>query len=170
MSKTFQPDSLHPYIMDTRLKKATGSGGISNIPIASAETLGGIKVPADSGITITGSGNAYAAKPIVYSTDEVDTGAKWIDGKNIFSKTIHASNVTLTTTSVIDADIKSNTVDTLVSIIGTVLDNEGSLYECYVSSTDRVVPVVNTNGVTLLITNVTVKGYDITVQYTKPTE
>ena len=169
MSKTFQPDSLHPYIMDARLKKATGSGGISNIPIASAETLGGIKVPADSGITITGSGNAYAYKPINFSTLEKNTGRKWIDGKDIYEKTIHANDVTLTTTSVIDADIKSNTVDTLVSIIGTVLDNEGSLYECYVSSTDRVVPVVNTNGVTLLISNVTVKGYDITVQYTKTT-
>lgn len=167
---SYEPRSLNPSIMEKRindLSKASGGGGI---PIASAETLGGIKVPADSGITITGSGNAYAAKPIVYSTDEVDTGAKWIDGKNIFSKTIHASDVTLTTTEVIDASIKSNTVDTLVSIIGTVLDDEGSLYECYVSSTDRVVPVVNINGVTLLITNVTVKGYDITVQYTKPTE
>ena len=166
---TFQPDSLHPYIMDERLKKATGSGGISSIPIASAETLGGIKVPADSGITIDGSGNAYAYKPINYSTSEVNTGRKWIDGKDIYEKTIHASDVTLTATEVIDATIKSNTVDTLISIMGTVLDNEGSLYECYASTTDRVVPVVNTNGVTLLISNVTVKGYDITVQYTKPT-
>lgn len=88
MSKTFQPDSLHPYIMDARLKKATGSGGISSIPIASAETLGGIKVPADSGITIDGSGNAYAYKPINYSTNEVKTGRKWIDGKDIYEKVI----------------------------------------------------------------------------------
>lgn len=86
MSKTFQPDSLHPYIMDARLKKATGSGGISNIPIASADTLGGIKVPADSGITIDGSGNAYIPKPINYSTEEQKTGHKDIDGKDIYSK------------------------------------------------------------------------------------
>lgn len=104
-----------------------------------------------------------------YSTTEHKTGRKWIDGKDIYEKTIHANDVTLTTTSVINADIKTNTVDTLVSINGTVLDNEGSLYECYISSTDRVVPVVNINGVTLLISNLTVKGYDITVQYTKPT-
>lgn len=108
-------------------------------------------------------------EPPAYSTDEVNTGKKWIDGKDIYEKTIHANDVTLTNNTVIDADIKSNVVDTLVSIIGTVLDNEGSLYECYVSSADRVVPVVNNNGVTLLISNVTVKGYDITVQYTKPT-
>lgn len=86
MSKTFQPDSLHPYIMDARLKKATGSGDISNIPIASANTLGGIKVPADSGITIDGSGNAYVPKPIVYANTKVDTGKKWIDGRSIYAK------------------------------------------------------------------------------------
>ena len=93
MSKTFQPDSLHPYIMDERLKKATGSGGISNIPIASAETLGGIKVPADSGITITGSGNAYTYKPMPYSTEEQLTGKKDIDGKDIYAKSFRVNSL-----------------------------------------------------------------------------
>lgn len=192
MSNTYQPESLHPYIMNDRLKKATGSGGISNIPIASADTVGGIMIGGSANpITITGSGNASVRKAtsellgvvkagdgvsinadgaisgVAYSTTEHKTGRKWIDDKDIYEKTIHASDVTLTATSVIDANIKSNTVDTLISISGTILDDEGSLYECYVSSSDRVVPVVNTNGVTLLISNVTVKGYDITVQYTK---
>lgn len=104
-----------------------------------------------------------------FSTTEHATGRKWIDGKDIYEKTIHASNVTLAITSVIDATIKSNTVSTIISLIGTIKDNEGSVYECYVSSNDRVVPVVNTNGVTLLISNVTVTDYDITIQYTKVT-
>ena len=98
MGKNFQPDSLHPYIMDARLKKATGSGGISNIPIASAETLGGIKVPADSGITITGSGNAYVAKPPAYSTAEVETGETYNGAK------VYAKEITLTEPTVIAAD------------------------------------------------------------------
>lgn len=191
---SFNAESTHPYIMNSRIKATSGTGGIGNIPIASAETLGGIKIGGSANpITITGSGNASVRKAtsellgvvkagdgvsidaegaisgIAYSTTEHKTGRKWIDGKDIYEKTIHASDVTLTATEVIDATIKSNTVDTLIAIIGTVLDNEGSLYECYVSSTDRVVPVVNTNGVTLLISNVTVKGYDITVQYTKLT-
>lgn len=85
MGKTFQPDSLHPYIMDARLKKATGSGGISNIPIASADTLGGIKVPADSGITIEADG---AIRGVAYSTTEHKTGRKWIDGKDIYEKVV----------------------------------------------------------------------------------
>lgn len=98
MSKTFQPDSLHPYIMDARLKKTTGSGGISSIPIASAETLGGIKIPANSGITIDGSGNAYVPKPIVYANTKVDTGKKWIDGRSIYAKVFSIAALSATST------------------------------------------------------------------------
>lgn len=117
MSKTFQPDSLHPYIMDARLKKATGSGGISNIPIASADTVGGIKIGGSANpITIDGSGNASVRKAtsellgvvkagggvsidaegaisgVPYSTTEHKTGRKWVDGKDIFEKTIVLEN------------------------------------------------------------------------------
>ncbi len=117
MSKTFQPDSLHPYIMDARLKKATGSGGISNIPIASADTVGGIMIGGSANpITITGSGNASIRKAtaellgvvkagdgvsvdadgaisgVAYSTTEHKTGRKWIDGKDIYEKIIVLSN------------------------------------------------------------------------------
>lgn len=161
--------SLNPFENAKRTREE--GGGVSPAVIEEIQ----------SEISVLGSENASQAQEITnikaqltelahaYSITEYKTGRKWIDGKDIYEKTIHASDVTLTTTSVIDANIKSNTVDTLISVIGTVLDNEGSLYECYVSSTDRVVPVVNTNGVTLLISGVTVKGYNITVQYTKPT-
>ena len=84
---SFNAESTHPYIMNSRIKAASGTGGIGNIPIASDETLGGIKVPADSGITIDGSGNAYAAKQINYSANEVDTGLKWND-KHIYCKEV----------------------------------------------------------------------------------
>lgn len=83
MGKSYQPDSLHPYIMDARLKKATGSGGISDIPIASAETLGVVKV--GDGISIDANG---AISGIPYSTTEHKTGKKWIDGKDIYEKVI----------------------------------------------------------------------------------
>lgn len=146
--------TLNPFENAKRTAQGTG-GGVSPAVIEEMQAE----------ISVLGSQLEELAG--AYSTTEHKTGRKWTDGKDIYEKTIHASDVTLTTTEVIDATIKSNTVSTLISIIGTILDNEGSLYECYVSSTDRVVPVVNTNGLTLLITNVTVKGYDITVQYTK---
>lgn len=113
MSNTYQPESLHPYIMNDRLKKATGSGGISEIPIASADTVGGIMIGGSANpITITGSGNASVRKATsellgvvkagdgvsidadgaisgtAYSTTEHLTGRKWIDGKDIYEKVV----------------------------------------------------------------------------------
>lgn len=113
MSNTYQPESLHPYIMNDRLKKATGSGGITEIPIASSDTVGGIMIGgSDNPITITGSGNASVRKAtsellgvikagagvsvdedgaisgVAYSTTEHKTGRKWIDGKDIYEKVI----------------------------------------------------------------------------------
>ena len=151
MSKTFQPDSLHPYIMDTRLKKATGSGGISNIPIASAETLGGIKVPADSGITIDDSGNAYAYKPANYSTTEHKTGRKWLDGRDIYEKTIQYSDPFLnigTTGTVIES---STGVDFAL--------NAQAIDPTYKSSTPIKVSVESGN----------LKGYAFDAQFTAET-
>ena len=121
MSNTYQPESLHPYIMNDRLKKATGSGGISNIPIASAETLGGIKVPADSGITIDGSGNAYVPKPIVYSTSKVDTGKKWIDGRPIYSKVFYIPALSATS-SALTVNHNEN-IDIMTHLHGSAKNN-----------------------------------------------
>ena len=151
--KSYQPDSLHPYIMDERIKKATGSGGISNIPIASADTLGGIKVPADSGITITGSGNAYVYKPPAYSYDEVDTGEKWIDGKAIYRKCISVTalpnNDTLTVGTLAS-------LDTLVSVHGEAKSTNQNGYS-------RPLPFVG-NGSNDI--RVDVSNYDVIIKTT----
>lgn len=94
MSKTFQPDSLHPYIMDARLKKATGSGGISNIPIASADTVGGIKIGGGANpITITGSGNASVRK----ATSELLGVVKAGDGVSIDADGAISVNIDIST-------------------------------------------------------------------------
>lgn len=113
MSNTYQPESLHPYIMNDRLKKATGSGGITEIPIASSDTVGGIMIGGSANpITIDGSGNASVRKATsellgvvkpgdgvsidadgaisgtAYSATEHKTGRKWLDGRDIYEKTI----------------------------------------------------------------------------------
>ena len=113
MSNTYQPESLNPYIMNDRIKKATGSGSIGNIPIASADTVGGIMIGGSANpITVTGSGNASVRKAtadllgvikagdgvsidvdgaisgVPYSTTEYKTGKKWIDGKDIYEKVV----------------------------------------------------------------------------------
>ena len=116
MSKTFQPDSLHPYIMDARLKKATGSGGISNIPIASADTVGGIKVSADSGMSVDADG---AISGVPYSTTEHKTGRKWINGSDIYERVVDV-NVELEQVTTIIADASYiNDIISCVAIAAT---------------------------------------------------
>jgi hypothetical protein len=160
MSKTFQPDSLHPYIMDARLKKDTGSGGISNIPIASAETLGGIKVPADSGITIDGSGNAYAYKPPAYSYDEVDTGKKWIDGKPIFTRVINYTGALSNTAATLASNI--DYIDNIINAV-CVADNVSEGFSPIVVWLDNTDLKGRTAG------NYSSQLLHIVIEYTKPT-
>ena len=64
-----------------------------SLPIASAETLGGVRVGtglainAETGELSNSNPTPYA--PPAYSTSEVNTGVKWIDGKDIYCKTFH---------------------------------------------------------------------------------
>lgn len=56
------------------------------LPVASGETLGGVKV--GSGLSIDAGGVLSANSQIVdYSTEEQATGQKWIDGEGIYFKT-----------------------------------------------------------------------------------
>lgn len=149
---SYKAESLHPYIMNDRIKAASGSGGFE-LPVASAETLGGIKIPADSGITIDGSGNAYAYKPPAYSYDEVDTGEKWVDGKAIYRKCISVAalpnNNTLTVGTLAS-------LDTLVSVHGEAKSTNQSGYS-------RPLPFVG-NGSNDI--RVDVSNYDVVVKTT----
>lgn len=96
MSNTYQPESLHPYIMNDRLKKATGSGGFE-LPVASADTLGGIMIGgSDNPITVTGSGNASVRK----ATSELLGVVKAGDGVSIDADGAISSTYDITTTEV----------------------------------------------------------------------
>lgn len=126
MSKTFQPDSLHPYIMDARLKKATGSGGIGNIPIASADTVGGIKIGGSTNpITITGSGNASVRK----ATSELLGVVKAGDGVSIDADgAINAGNILTTTEYKTGEKYLDNDVYAKVFILSETFVSSGSKY------------------------------------------
>ena len=123
---SYEPRSLNPSIMEKRINDLSKASGTGAIPIASAETLGGIKVPANSGITIDGSGNAYAYKPINYSTNEVNTGRKWIDGKDIYEKVIVLESAVNVTTNWTDLDISNSDYDVMIHANG--LHADGSFY------------------------------------------
>lgn len=57
---------------------------------------------------------AAAGGVITYSTNEVDTGNKWIDGKPIYRKALHTSS--LTDNTIIDATVKIDYIDTLINM------------------------------------------------------
>jgi len=84
---SFNAESTHPYIMNSRIKGASGTGGIGNIPIASSNTVGGIMI--GDGVSIDAEG---AISGVAYSTTEHKTGRKWVDGSDIYEKTFYFEN------------------------------------------------------------------------------
>lgn len=88
--------------VEEAIKKAGGA-----LPIASAETLGGVKV--GEGLSITENGVLSAdGQAVDYSTTEYATGQKWIDGKEIYGKV---------STNVANESIIAADVDTIVNCI-----------------------------------------------------
>lgn len=158
----YEPRSLNPNIMEKRINDLSKASGTGAIPIASAETLGGIKVPADSGITITGSGNAYAYKPLPYSTTEHKTGRKWIDGKDIYEKVIPINLTTVEDTSIVVAT-DYNFVETLIHSIFIAIktNNRGCEANCAYVNADGELKIHNLERWTELTS-----AYVI-IQYTK---
>lgn len=89
----FNTTPYNPFPASTD-QKGSGGGGSYVLPIASAETLGGVKV--GDNLTVEEDGTLNAADPYTppdYDTDEVLTGQKWIDGKDIYSKVISLGNL-----------------------------------------------------------------------------
>ncbi len=72
------------------------AGGGGELPIASASTRGGVKV--GEGLNVTAGGVLSVATP-AYSTEPHLTGRKWIDGRDIWEKTIIFSEPLNITTS-----------------------------------------------------------------------
>lgn len=72
--------------------EAGGGGGGYVLPIATDETLGGIKVgnglEINSETGVLSNTNPTPYTPVAYSTAEQNTGQKWIDGKDIYKKVI----------------------------------------------------------------------------------
>lgn len=71
---------------------------------------------------INGDGEDF--QPIIYSTDEREVGV-WIDGKPLYQKTIELTNTTINT--LVNIDLSSYDIDTLVSSVGRFNRITGSL-------------------------------------------
>lgn len=184
---SFQPRSTNPYIMEKKLNDCVGGGGISNIPIASADTVGGIMIGGSANpITITGSGNASVRKAtsellgvvkagdgvsvdadgalsgIPYSTTEHKTGRKWIDGKDIYEKVVVLDNAISVSSSWTNLGITNADYDVMIHANG--LHEDGSFYSL-------ILDLHNSEQATTLYakasTSIDVKI--LVFEYTKPT-
>lgn len=97
-----------PMSVEEAIKEA---GTSYVLPIASDETLGGVKV--GTGLEIDAETGELSNKnptpytPFDFSTSEVNTGQKWIDGNDIYCKVVQTN---ITTSSAVVGDIKSGTV------------------------------------------------------------
>lgn len=103
-----------------------------------------------------------------YSTDEVKTGGKWVDGKPIYRKTLVFTNITLSSTS--------TQIGTTDIPIGNIIKTEDFIFRAglaTVGSSYKAVYIEN-NG--KILANQTVSSYNdgwyiyFTIEYTKTTD
>lgn len=97
----------------------TGGGGGGSLPIASAETLGGVKI--GNNLSITSEGVLSASGGADFSTSEVNTGHKWVDNKPIYRRVLISSDVSVSTLPTI------SNVDTVVTFSAIVTNNSHNL-------------------------------------------
>ena len=95
------------------------AGGGADLAPATANTLGGVKIGEGVNVTSDGTISVSTYTPPVYSTTEHLTGRKWVDGRDIWEKTIVFSeplNITTSYTTIesdtnVDVPIRCNAVD-----------------------------------------------------------
>lgn len=104
---------------------------------------------------------------INYSTDEQDTGLKWVDGKTIYQKTVNFG--TLTNNKTVAHGISN--LDNVINFFGIAKnpDTGDVIQLVYNESTDKVETVVgSTNIITYVAGNFSAFTYCyVTIQYTK---
>lgn len=150
-------------------ENAGGGGSPYVLPIASAETLGGVKV--GNGLSINENGvlsnpNPTPYAPINYSTTEQATGQKWIDGKDIFCKTVDCGYLPDNSSKLVATDLSNVTV---VKIDGVAI-GDSSISLPHISTNNVYIEIsfessndifIRTNGYFS-----TMQGY-VTLYYTK---
>ena len=148
------------------------SAGKLNMTAATASKIGGVKV--GEGLEITdGVLNVTSTGAVDYSTEEVDTGVKWVDGKTIYRKTYNIGDATST----------KQLIDTLGSDLSEVIDYFGSWnYQLssqnefrplphFASSSTMCYPIVdradNNKLYMIIATAASTKSMKLTILYTK---
>ena len=148
--------------------EAGGGGGGYVLPIATDETLGGIKVgnglEINSETGVLSNTNPTPYTPVSYSTTEQNTGQKWIDGKDIYFKTIvyetpftiangewYTSTESYTNIDIIKGEILSSTFAYYMGAIVVIENNK-----LVIGNQTKDQPMTNVKYVTLYYTKTTV--------------
>lgn len=117
------------YNLEERVKalEEGGGGGGYVLPVASANTLGGVKI--GNNLTIGEDGTLSAPAPTppyippAYSTSEYDTGKKWIDNKTIYGKVFtFQSDLSVSNSSWTNTSEVINNIGILISAQGVYDD------------------------------------------------
>lgn len=123
-------DELGGVKVGTGLSINAETGALSNsnptpysLPTAAADTLGGVKV--GTGLTISEGVLSANSQLVDYDTDEVDTGVKWIDGKEIYRLVVNIGTLPDNDTKTITLGLS---IDSLIKLQGSVkASNSGFL-------------------------------------------
>lgn len=150
-----------------------GSGGSSYVlPAATDETLGGIKVGDNLTVEEDGTLNAEDPySPLDYSTEEQNTGVKWIDGKDIWFKTVDTGALPNNTSKTVSMGVLNANIVDFRGIASSAANDYNIVMPS--STTNNRNSQMNINGATGIITIATADDYSvytksyITVYYTK---
>ena len=117
----------------------------------------------------------YINNSISYSTDEVKTGGKWIDGKPIYRKVVDFG--ALPNATIKEVSFDNINVDTFVKIEGVAMSANGTAvtipYADVFNNTQSISTFANSTSVSINVGSVNRSDYNkcyITLEYTKTTD
>lgn len=110
------------------------------------------------------------SRAMSYSTNEVDTGKKWIDGKSIYRKSGYVSSIS-SVPYIVDSVLTDTYVDVLIESKASMKYYSSKIVVYgYTSATDRFSLNVTSSGLSL-VTNFSlgdiINGFYWSVEYTK---
>lgn len=168
----YQSNYTGPEI-DAGIGKANTAVQPADLSSKQDTLVSGTNIKTVNGTSILGSGNL--ATGINYSTTEQNTGLKWTDGKDIYQKTYNATGLSWGS-----GDhwipLELDTTDYKIIKIDGVLETT-SLIITLSEKTKTITRIFNNssssadyrNKINVNLTDTTVIGYSITIQYTKTT-
>lgn len=142
-----------------------GGGSPYVLPVASADTLGGVKVGA--GLSIANGVLSSDKQVPDYSTTEQKTWQKWIDGKDIYFITVDFGALPNNNVKTLSCPVS---IDKLIDIRGVTVNNKVLPYLYVTSSYSELVGIAySSNDEIVISTNQDFSGDSayVTLYYTK---